>query len=250
MQGCKRVALVVLMAGCGNGDGGALDGGAAGDPLECFETREGIAVIEGEQLPFVDEWRVGRDADASGGAYLEWSADSHNNDTSFGRFELTLRLANAGTYVLDIHTRIGRGDNPTEHNDLWMQIADAGAFYGRRDRDGAESRVLPRPLCMDDDALAAQEAEEGVGEVRCPEGSSRDGYFKVYSSGARDWRWSARTSDNDAHTLVVRVDAPGDVTLQLAARADFMQVDRLVFYEEGVDRDLARDLTRASTPCR
>ncbi len=71
----------------------------------------------------------------------------------------------------------------------------------------------------------------------------------MYSSGALDWRWSSRTSDNDAHAVVIEVDAPGVLTIEFAARADFSFLDRIVFQRDGVSNEDARDLERSTTPC-
>ena len=73
--------------------------------------------------------------------------------------------------------------------------------------------------------------------------------MKVYSSGATDWRWIANTSDNDASFPMAEFDAPGIYTLELAARADYNLIDRLVIHQDDLNDNVVRDLALATTPC-
>lgn len=235
-------------AGEATDDAGALTD--AGELPACdFRAVDGIVVIEAESLPFTEDWSLGSDGEASGGEYIEWTGSSHNNDTSFGRFAVSILVEEAGLYQLQVRNRVGRGEDPTEHNDTWMRFPDAAAFYGIQGSPDAEDRVYPRPQCEDPDFLAGVEAMPNVTEASCPNGTSRDGYFKVYSSGALDWKWSARTSDNDAHDVVVRFDEPGLYTYQLAARGDFHRLDRIVLHRIELERSTVRDLSLAETSC-
>jgi hypothetical protein len=67
-----------------------------------------------------------------------------------------------------------------------------------------------------------------------PEGASSDGWLKVYSSGdvaLRNWVWQARTSDNDAHDIMVEFDNPGTYTIQVSGRSQGFAIDRMVLYK-------------------
>lgn len=222
----------------------------AGPPPPCdYRAVDGVVVIEAETLPYVEDWAAGTDGDASGGEYIEWTATSNNNNTSNGRFEVAIEITEPGLYRLQVRNRVGMGTNATEHNDTWMQFPDAAAFYGIRGPSDAEERVYPRPLCEDADFVASILAMPNVAEADCPNGTSREGYFKVYSSGALDWRWSARTSDNDAHDIVIRFDSPGVYTYQLAARGNFHQLDRIVIHRVELENSAVQDLALAETAC-
>jgi len=72
--------------------------------------------------------------------------------------------------------------------------------------------------------------------------------MKVYSSGARDWKWSTRTSDHDAHDIHVEYGAAGVYTLELSARADFHLIDRIVLHEESVAQSTV-EAEGPTTPC-
>lgn len=219
-------------------------------PPECdYETRGGIVVIEAEDLTLSEEWaRETSVAGASGGAYISWNGQSFNNDPTHGLISVDINFTQSGRYILEWRSRIGRGDNPTEHNDTWVRFQTLD-FYGIQGPANAEDRVYPRPLCEDADFIAGVVAQENIVEASCPAGSSRDGWFKGYSSGALDWRFITKTSDSDAHDIVADVGAPGVHTLELAARADFNLIDRIVIRRESVARDDARDLGLATTEC-
>ena len=88
-----------------------------------------------------------------------------------------------------------------------------------------------------------------VSEATCPNGSTADGWLKVYSSGATEWKWSTRTSDNDAHDIYIEIDAPGVHTLELSARGDHHLIDRIVLHHESVDDNTATDAALMATPC-
>jgi hypothetical protein len=208
---------------------------------------DGVLRIEAEDLPLVEDWAVQSDvAGFSGRGYIAWTGSSSNNRPGNGYMAVRLRVPNAGRYRLQWRNRIGRGTNTTEHNDTWVRFPDAADYYGKRGPTDDESRRYPRPICEDDAFMAT--VRERVAAAECARGSTRDGWMKVYSSGARDWRWSTRTSDSDAHDIYAAFDAAGVYTLELSARADFHFIDRIVLHEETVDRVIV-EAAEAPTPC-
>ncbi|MEM1023145.1 MAG: hypothetical protein AAF627_08790 [Myxococcota bacterium] len=208
---------------------------------------DGALRIEAEDLPLVDAWEIRSDEGGfSGRGYILWTGSSSNNRPGNGLMHLRLAIPEAGRYRFQWRNRIGRGDNTTEHNDTWVRFPDAADFYGLRIRQGEESRRYPEPICEDEDFMEGVRSR--VAEARCAEGSTRDGWMKVYSSGARDWRWSTRTSDNDAHDIFVEFDQAGTFTLELSQRADFHLIDRLVLHREDLAQNEVED-ERPSTPC-
>ena len=62
-----------------------------------------------------------------------------------------------------------QGDNGTEHNDSWLRFPNASDFFGEKASNG--SIVYPN----------------GSGKEPNPEGSSSDGWFKIYRSGDRQF---------------------------------------------------------------
>lgn len=239
-----------LDAGVLDAGGGDAGGSDAGAPACDYRTENGILVIEAETLSITGDWAVGStDAGYSGSGYIEWTGAAHNNDTTFGRFEARLWIQTPGLYRFQMRNRVGEGTNATEHNDTWVSFPDAVDYYGTQGAATAEDRVYPRPLCEDAGFMAQIQALPDVVEATCPNGTSRDGYFKVYCSGALDWKWSAHTSDSDAHDPVMRFDTAGVYTLRLAARGDHHQIDRIVIHQHGLDDGTVRDLALDQTAC-
>ena len=236
----------------------SMDGGAdaaapvdMGAPLPCdYETRSDVLVIEAEDLPVVEDWVIAtNEAGYTGDGYIEWIGASHNNDPSHGVMSVAIRIDTPGRYQMQWHVRIGQGTNTTEHNDAFVRFADASDFYGLQIQSGAEIRRYPRPQCEDPAFTDAKEALPEVDVADCVRSSSSDGWIKVYSSGASDWRWSTKTSDNDASDIMIEFDDAGVYTFELAARADHFLIDRIVLHLESVANDVARDLDSPPTPC-
>jgi hypothetical protein len=220
-----------------------------GAPPSCdWETVDRVLAFEAESLPLGESWETKTEAGGyEGSGYVEWTGNSHNNDPTHGVVSIDIRIDTPGRYQLDWRVQIGRGDDTTEHNDAWIRFPDADDYYGLKGQQGAEIRRYPRPICEDDTAMDQVTSAPDVAEATCPDGSTRDGWLKVYSSGARDWKWSARTSDNDASDVVAEFDRAGVYTLELAARANFFRIDRIVLREESVDAGNAR--SSGETPC-
>ncbi|MBX2801241.1 MAG: hypothetical protein KTR31_26425 [Myxococcales bacterium] len=217
-----------------------------------YETVDGIAIVDAEDLPLVGDWTLGDDAEFSGyhgTGYVFWDGPQYLGDATNGLMSLTLRFHAAGRYELRWRNQVGLGTSTTDHNDTWVRMTGVADFFGVKGPSTAEERVYPEPQCSDDAFVKAIEALPNVATVGCVEGSSTDGFLKVYSSGASDWSWSTRTNDNDGHVVVIELDAPGDVTFELAARSSFHLIDRLVWHDVGVGDGEAEDLDRPNTAC-
>lgn len=214
---------------------------------ECdFEAVEGIVVIEAESMPLNEDWRTGTDGEIT---YIEWGGSSHNNDPTHGVMEVDILITDPGRYQLQWYTQIGMGTNATEHNDAWVKFPDADDYYGLKGEADAEIRRYHKPACEDQAFVSTILALAQVAEVTCAEGSTRDGWMKVYSSGAQDWRWSARTSDNDASLVMAEFGSAGVYTFAMAARADFSRYDRIVLHREDLMNAVVQALSLSETPC-
>ena len=212
-----------------------------------FRAVDDVVVIEGEDLPGGGDWRTGSDGEATGGGYLRWEGAQSLGSAANGTMAVDVQIDTPGLYRLQVRARVGMGSDSTEHNDTWMRWADADAYYGSVGTP--EDRVYPRPLCQDTSLMSSIEAMPSVTQASCPEGTSTDGYFKIYCSGALAWRWSAFTSDSDAHPVFARFDAPGVYRFELAARSSYHQIDRIVWHHVDVPVSEAQDLGRASGAC-
>lgn len=232
--------------------GSSSSSSTSGTPSDCdYQSVDSMIVIEAESLPIVEDWGIDTtEAGYYADGYIEWTGTSHNNDPTHGLMDVTIHVDTPGRYRLQWRNRIGEGTNTTEHNDSWVTFSDAADYYGLQ-LDGAdERRRYPRPQCEDPKFIAEIEALPEVIEVECVEGSSVDGWFKVYSSGASDWSWSTRTNDNNAFNVMIEFDAAGDYTFSMAARADHHLLDRIVIHEETLEDAVVHDENATETTCR
>lgn len=221
-------------------------------PPACdFQTVSKMAVFEMESLPLTEDWKIGRQVSgASGGAYIFWDGSSHNNDPTHGVMRFKVLVKEAGRYRLWLRNRIGAGTNATEHNDIWARFPDANDYYGVKiSNSGEETRRYPKPKCEDDSFMGRIRAQAQVTEARCANGSTRDGWMKVYSSGATDWKWSSFTSDNDAHQVVFVSRGNQVITVEIAARADLQLLDVGVLHELSVPRAQVEAMNLTQTSC-
>ena len=78
----------------------------------------------------------------------------------------------------------------------------------------------------------AQQADSNQCVGDRPEGSTGNGWFKVYRSGgpASSWSWSTRTSDSDAHSIYADFMQAGKYELLISARSTNHAIDRLVLF--------------------
>lgn len=82
----------------------------------------------------------------------------------------------------------------------------------------------------------------------CPEGSTRNGFFKVYGNNLA-WRFLANTSDNDRTPIFVDFTQAGRYEMIINARSSFHRIDRTVLYHSDVTDEEAQQLTNAETQC-
>lgn len=182
-------------------------------PEECgqaaYQDTDGLVIIEAENLLLNNvNWSVktGFD-DFTGDGYLSWNGNNNFNRPGIGLITTKINITKTGRYRFQWRSRIGVGTNSTEHNDSWLRFPDASDFYG--EKNGA--RVFPR----------------GTGKSPNPEGSSADGWFKIYLSGSTTWTWRTSTSDNDPHDIYVEFDTPGIYTMELSGRSKDHLIDRI-----------------------
>lgn len=213
----------------GGGDEGNGDEGQ-GDLPACeggYVEQDGLVVIEAESIA-ANGWVVqSAAAGYSGSGYISWEQGNQMNNPGQGLISVPIRITNPGTYRFEWRNKVGEGSNATESNDSWLRFDDADDFFGRKSNG---SVVYPK----------------GRGKSPNPNGSSSEGWFKVYSSGALDWKWSTRTSDNDAHDIFVTFNRPGVYTMEISARSQHHFIDRIVLHREA---DNPRDLSNPETPC-
>lgn len=189
-----------------------------------FIEDEGLIVIELESLDYPSNWEE-KTGDGAIDSYLEWLGANNFNNQGEGQMNAKIVINNPGTYQFVWRNSIREGTSTTDSNDSWLKIL-ADRFYGFRASDS--SVVCP----VDQESTNQCSGDD-------PEGSSGNGWFKVYRSGgpAANWSWSTRTSDSDAHPIYADFFEPGEYELQISARSKNHAIDRMVLFRSRNDSD-------------
>ncbi len=182
-----------------------------------FNEKDGLVLVEFENTAFSADWNLKNDGTShSGGGYLVWEGPQYFNSPSIGTITYKIKIENPGSYRFLWHTAIKTGTNGTEHNDTWLRFNDADDFYGL---NGQGSTVYP----------------QGSGKGPNPEGSSSDGWFKIYRSGNNvDFKWEALTSDNSGYDVYVKFDNPGVYLMEVSARSSGHAIDKFVLFKDSI----------------
>lgn len=184
-----------------------------------FTEDSGIVSIEFENNDFPEGWVL---KSYSGSGYMQWEGSPQMNNPGVGTVVFPIYITRTGTYGFLWRSSFRKGSNGTEHNDSWLRFPDADDYFGQK--SGGSSRVYP----------------SGSGREPNPNGSSKDGWFKIYRSGnSNAFKWQAVTSDNDAHEIFVTFDEEGYYLLEVSARSDFHGIERLLLFHESLSRNEA-----------
>ncbi|PWJ39174.1 hypothetical protein [Sediminitomix flava] len=195
-----------------------------------FQEQDSLILAEFEDAIFEGEdWKLVKSDQTTGSGYMVWQGDDFLGNPGNGLATFKLNINNVGTYRFIWNSAVTKGDNGTEHNDTWLRFADASDFYGKKNGQ----RVYPK----------------GTGKSPNPNGSSKDGWFKIYRSGNDlDFKWQAKTSDNDGRDIYVVFDEPGTYLMEIAARSSWHGIDKfMLFQEEAYTEKEAVEITDFST---
>ncbi len=208
--------LFVVFTACNESDNGAAE------DIKCvslsdylFKEDSAYVKVEYENgdFPLESDWKLEKGAGTSGRGFMVWRGEQSLGKPGNGMVTFKLSISTTGIYRFIWKSAVTTGDNGTEHNDTWLRFADADNFYGEKN----ESRVYPK----------------GSGKTPNPKGASADGWFKVYRSGNDlDFKWQARTSDNDAHNIYVQFNSPGTYTMEASARSSGNGIDQFLLFQE------------------
>jgi hypothetical protein len=201
-------------------------------PAAAFSESGNLLVIEMESADSTpSNWPVeaGGFSGAAGSGYIRYDGSNQFNNPGVDAITYPIQINNPGTYRFQWRSIVGAGTNGTEHNDSWLKI-DADAFFAERSGN---------VLCPKGFDASQNDCSGGS-----PNGSGSDGWFKVYRSGGPtdSWKWSTRTSDNDAHEIFARFDAAGTYSITVAGRSAEHVIDRMVMYRDPVSTSSATDI--------
>lgn len=199
-----------------------------------FNEEEGFLKVEFENAAFSGDWELRTDGDTfSGDGYMVWTGDQYLNSPGNATVTFKLNISNPGTYRFLWNSAVKNGNSGSEHNDSWLRFNDAADFYGLQ---GTDSYVYPKD----------------TGKTPNPDGSSKDGWFKVYRSGSDvDFKWMSRTSDNDAHNIYVKFDSPGTYLMEVSPRSSSHGIDQFILFKDTVAENEATsgDADFSKTTC-
>ena len=147
-----------------------------------------------------------------GTGYLVWTGIDYFSTPGNGTIKFSIKINNAGTYQFVWSSRITKGTLTTEHNDSWLRIATASDFYGEKTPG---DRVYPR----------------GTGKTPNPEGSSSNGWFKVYMNKVGEWQWRSSTNDKDAYNVFAQFNTAGTYDIEISGRSNGHALDQFVMFK-------------------
>ncbi|QXP60873.1 hypothetical protein [Olleya sp. HaHaR_3_96] len=178
-----------------------------------FNEQNALLLVECENTVFASTWALINDtSNATGTGYLINEAQNNAPGSNLSTYQLQINTV--GTYRFIWRSAVKEGTNSTEANDTWLRFADASDFYGLK--SSTDHIVYPN----------------GVGKTPIPNGSSSDGWFKIYRSGNDlDFKWQAKTSDNDSHDIYVQFDTPGIYTMEISGRSKGHAIDKFLLFQ-------------------
>lgn len=183
-----------------------------------FLENDGLIVVDLESLTVPSGWQLKSGGGAIGG-YLEWLGSNNFNSPGNGLISLRVAVSTPGTYRFLWRSSFREGTNPTEANDSWLRVF-ADNFYGYR--SGSNTTVCPKEQLASNSCVSNRQLN----------GSSRDGWFKVFRSGGQvfNWDWISNTSDNDSHQVYAYFGKVGEYQIQISGRSKHHAIDRFVLF--------------------
>ncbi|WP_194767299.1 hypothetical protein [Tamlana sp. I1] len=180
-----------------------------------FQETNAFIQIEFENGAFSDatNWKFVTSNEVSGGKYVVWQGSDLFNSPGVDVVSFKLNIKTPGIYRFIWKSAVTEGDNGTEHNDSWLRFADASDFYAEKN----DLKIYPKD----------------TDKTPNPNGSSKDGWFKVYRGGNDlDFKWQASTSDNDAHNIYVQFDSAREYTMEVSGRSKGHGIDQFLLFQE------------------
>lgn len=191
------------------------------------EEKNGLVVLEAESIDGASGWVNSTAANGyTGTSYIDWQGADSFNTPGNGTITAKIKINTPGVYLFQWRSKVGEGNNSTESNDSWLRFPDADDFYGEK----GTSKIYPK----------------GSGKTPNPQGSSSNGWFKVFLSGTTNWTWTSKTSDNDSHSIYVKFDKAATYTMEISGRSKHHLIDRIVLSKNVSN---ATSLTLEETLC-
>jgi hypothetical protein len=185
---------------------------------EVFVEQNGLVIVEAEAVSNLNGWTLGSNGDVTG-SFIEWTGPNRLNGSGAGTqglLEYYVQINTPGVYRFNWRSNIVDGQPGSDHNDSWVRVLVQPDSNYYAEKQG--NRIYPR---------GSQAFINGLGGA--PNGSSGNGFFKVYRSGNDSFKWDAKTSDNDGTPVYVNFASAGVYTVQIAGRSNGHKIDRFGF---------------------
>lgn len=196
-----------------------------------FNEENGVVIIEAESTVLPRGWQEKTDKNASSQQYIEWLGDNNFQTPGIAALTYTVNIKTPGHYQILWRNKIAFGNNSKDFNDSWLKVIGSHSFYGKK--QDKEHIVCPFGL----------NSQYNHCQGSAPNGSSADGWFKVYRTGEviNNWSWSTNTSDDDKHNIWVEFIKPGSYQLQLSARSKHHAIDKIALVKHEKNKTMSDD---------
>ena len=158
-----------------------------------FVIQNGVVMMEAESTAATGDWGTETAlAGFSGSGYHIWNGTDSFDVSTAGRGTLTyrFRIEEAGNYQMIWRSRIGIGDNASEHNDSWVRFPTGQNVAGEQ---------------------------------------ALNGWTKVFMNQTNVWFWRSSTVDFVGRPIRQFFTA-GEHTLQISGRSSGHAIDRIAMY--------------------
>ncbi|MEJ1222370.1 PKD domain-containing protein [Sediminicola sp. 1XM1-17] len=194
-----------------------------------FQEENGLVVIEAESATLDPTWSI----TTLGGATGIIAGSNHFSNQNGGTLTYDINITTPGVYRFNWRSFYS-GGSPTDENDNWLRFPnnDDVWFFGFKGTPGSEASVISN-LQGSQTNIVFPGGSSRVTPATTPEGSSSNGYLKIYRSGGASqvYSWQAYTSDNDAHNIYVYFVNPGTYQMEVSERSAGHAIDKMALYK-------------------
>jgi len=207
---------------------GTITGGSSSGS---FLENSGLVIIEAESGDTTG-WNI-TNLDGETGIIANTNSFNNQNGSTIP-YEITVNTP--GVYRFNWNSFYS-GPSPTEENDNWVRFPNNNDvwFFGvdnPSQSPGSEANIIAN-LQGSQTNIVFPKGSSRITSATTPNGNGSNGYFKVFRSGgnAEDYKWQARTSDNDPHNIYVWFVNPGTYTMEISERSNGHAIDRVALYK-------------------
>ncbi|WP_194535002.1 PKD domain-containing protein [Zobellia nedashkovskayae] len=197
-----------------------------------FLEENGLIVIEAESGNLESGWV---ETTLNGATGILATTNNFNSQNG-GTIPYQITVSTPGVYKFDWRSFYS-GESATDENDNWLRFPNNEDvwFFGYKGNPVDEASLISNVQGDQLNVVFPKGSSRiTVGpDGTTPEGSSSNGYFKIYRSGglSETYDWQARTSDNDSHDVYVWFVNPGTYTMEVSERSAGHAIDKMALYK-------------------